>query len=374
MKRVLFTALGLAPAITGGGLVPGDPGGPVLTTPGTATWTTETTDSGIRAIYSITGDTVLDWGQLDVPFGDELVFDFVDGSAGNNVANMLGGGTVHSIDGSVWSDGNVGFFAGGSDLVVNGSVTAASVILTTLSVDAADLLDGDDTTLTGSGLNFLSIDGDVTATSGDLTLAGGFIDIDDSASLNAAGRLGIAGFNQQVVMKDNGKIRSDESTGMGFVLSLGTSSASRIEIVAGTEIANAGRLQTHNGGNGQIYLEVGPGGQITNEGSGLIVGAAEIVGNYDDDGTTFGPDEGDAATAVNSSALKIPALRRPDGSRVSRGQVIRKDATMAASADAGRDRNRGSLAVANRGSLMKRASFFGMRGGKGADKAKKPAR
>ena len=92
--------------------------------------------------------------------------------------------------------------------------------------------------------------------------------------------------------------------------------------------------------------------------------------------TTFGPDEGDAATAVNSSALKIPALHRPDGSRVSRESVVRNDAPMTASTDVGRDRNRGSLAVAgnSRGSLMKRASFFGMRGGKSATKPVKKSR
>lgn len=372
MKRVLFTALGLAPAITGGGLVPGDPGGPVLTTPGTATWTTQTTDTGTQAIYSITDNTILDWGQLEVPFGDELVFDFVGGSNGT-VSNLLGSGTTHSIDGSVFSNGNVGFFSGGSDLVVNGSITAASVTLTTLSVDAADILDGGAISMTGSGFNFLSIGGDVTATDGDVVMAGAFIDVDDTANISAAGTLYMGGHSESATLYETGRYRLF-GTGMGFVLNLGEGNASKIDIRAGTEIANAGRIQAGGAGNGQIYLEVGPGGQVTNEGSGIIVGATTVSGYYDDNGTTFTPDEGDAATAVNSSALKIPSLRRPDGSKLSREQLIRSDAPMAASADASRDRNRSALAIAKnngKGSLMKRASFFGMRGGKSADKKKK---
>lgn len=370
MKRVLFTALGLAPAMTGGGLVPGDPGGPVLTTPGTATWTTETTDSGIRAIYSITDDTILDWGQLDVPFGDELVFDFVGGSAGNSIANMLGGGTIHTIDGSVFSNGNVGFFSPGSDLVVNGSVTAASVTMATLGVDAADFIDGGGFVMNGGGLSFLSVAGEITATNGDVVLAGGFVDLDASSQVTASQAVRIGAADQVAVAADGSK-RLQTGSGLGFVLNLGEANAATIEIAATNAVSNGGRIQAADG-IGQIFLEVGPGGQITNEGSGLLVGNTSPVGAFVDGGSTFDPDEGDAAVGLNPSALKIPALRRPDGTRINRERVVRNDAPMAASADAGRDRNRTPVAVAGkaRGSLMKRASFFGMRGGMSANQKK----
>lgn len=366
MRRFLYTGLGLLPVVAGGGLTPGTPGGPVLTTPGTATWATEVTDSGLLATYTITDDTVLDWGQLDVPFGDQLVFDFVGGSGGS-VANMLGPGTFHTIDGSVFSNGNVGFFASGSSLLINGSVTAASVTLATLGTTAADFVDGGDLTLTGSGLNFLSIGGDVTATNGDVRLAGGFIDIDGSAQITASGEVAIAGYSQQATFKGEGGVDSNASSGLGFVLNLGDANASTIEISAGTEISNGGRIQAGPSGNGQIFLEVGAGGQITNSGTGIIVGATTVNGPYVNEGSSFGPDDGDVATAVNSSSLKIPALNRPDGSPVSGSQIVRNDAPMTASADSTRDRPRASQdrSIAKR-SLMKRASFFSMRGGSGA--------
>lgn len=304
-----------------------------------------------------------------MPFGDELVFDFV---GGNNVANMLGGGTTHSIDGSVFSNGNVSFFSPGSDLVVNGSVTAASVTMATLGVDAADFLDGGGLVMTGTGgVNFLSVTGEITATNGDVVLAGGFIDLDATAQVAASRALRI-GAGNQVNLAADGSTRLQAGSGLGFVLNLGETSAATIEIAATNAVANAGRLQAANG-TGRIFLEVGPGGQITNEGTGLLVGNATAVGTFINDGGTFDPDEGDTTVAVNPSALKIPALRRPDGSRVSRERVVRNDSPMTASADVGRDRGRGSVAVANRGkpSLMKRASFFGMRGGKGSDKKKR---
>jgi len=338
---------------------------PVLSTPGSATWETIDTDSGSRTTFTIFDDTVFDWGQLNLGEGSEFVFDFI---GGESVVNRLGGTGTHFIAGDVVSNGVVGFFAPESNLIVTGDITASGVTLATLGVDPADFSDGGGYRLSGpAGYNMLYIAGRVQATEGDVVLAGRTVNIAGTAQIEAAGAVMIAG-GSEVNVAATGARRLTEESGAGFVLHLGETRASRIEVAAGSEIINRGSLGE---GKVRVFLEVGEGGSISNEGSGLIVDDAVFDGDFDSDGITIRPHEGDSASVVSEASLKIPVLKRPDGSSVSGSRTVTYSAPMSASGDGSRDAAKPKAkTVARRAAsspLMRKASFFGMRGG---DKAK----
>src|SRR5687768_15199462 len=131
MKLSLLPLAGLVPALLIVSVHGQAVGVPVLSTPGSATWLSEVTSSGTRTIFTITGDTVLDWGQFNLGSGSELVFDFV---SGNSVVNMLNGSSTNTIAGIVTANGDVGFFSPNAPLKVTGTVTANNVTLATLDV------------------------------------------------------------------------------------------------------------------------------------------------------------------------------------------------------------------------------------------------
>jgi hypothetical protein len=365
MNHLLFPLARLLPAFLVGPVLAQGLGTPVLSTPGTATWATETTATGSRTIFTITGNTVLDWGRFDLASGSELVFDFV---GGDSVANMLGGSGVNFISGTVTSNGNVGFFSPAADLVVDGSVTAKSVTIAAMDVDPAAFVGGGSYTMSADpgGWNGLSVTGEVSATRGDVVLASRFTDVSGSAKINARGAVRMAGSTNVTVAPAGSGRRLKENSGRGFVLHLGETRASRIEVAAGQEITNRGRLDAGSRQN-RIFLEVGDDGKILREGGGLTVGRVSMNGEYDDDGIAIDPHEGDGAGALSSSSLKIPALKRPDGSAASSARTLVNEVPMSASADGGRDRKRSASQVASRDKsakpMLQRASFFGMRGG-----------
>jgi hypothetical protein len=337
---------------------------PVLTTPGTATWTTEATATGTRTVFTLTKDTVLDWEQLDLKSGSEMVFHFTDGKT---VVNFLSGSRTHLIDGAVTSNGIVAFFSPTADLEVNGSIIAKGVTLSTLNSDAADFSDGNGYKMSGKGgFSFLTVNGRVEASGGDVVLAGERVIVGDTAQILASQDVLIGG-GREISVAAAGERRLKEESGFGFVLHLGETRASRIEVAAGREISNQGSL---NVGKGRIFLEVGDGGLITNESSGVIVGNAVFEGKYDPQGTVLLPDEGDAAPAVNEATLTLPKLTRPDGTKVNAApQTMKYTVPMSATGDAKRDSSpteRADKRMAqndNSKSLLQRSSFFGMRGG-----------
>jgi hypothetical protein len=356
MKRWMSWLWALLPGVAWAGLVPGAPGGPVVLTPGTASWDCVTTGTGTRTEYTLTGDTVLDWGRFLLPAGDELVF-----SGGAGVVNLLGGTREHRIDGMVTADGAVGFFADGAGLRVTGRVTGTSVTLATLGTgDAAAFLAGGAYAMdaTAAGLRVMTVDGAVTATAGDVVVAGEFVNVRGGANIEAAGAVRLAG-GRSVTVAADGRWRLGTGGTTGVVQHLGESRGGEVEIEARQEVANAGRIE-----GARVFLEVGRGGKILNEGSGVIVGQVRVKGRYDNDGTVLGGDEGDAVVAANSSLLKLPDLKRPDGSTASRARELRKDVPMTASSDSQRDRAAAAqLAKQPAAPLLRRLSFFGMRGG-----------
>lgn len=373
---------------------------PVLTTPGTATWTTEATATGTRTVFTLTKDTVLDWEHLDLKTGSEMVFNFTDGKS---VVNFLGGSVTHLIDGAVTSNGIVAFFSPSASLQIHGSIIAKGVTLATLNADANEFSSGNGYKMSGpAGSKSLSVYGQVEATDGDVVLGGQRVNIRDTAQIKASRDVLMAG-GTEVSVAAAGDRRLKETSGLGFVLHNGESGGSRIEVAAGKEIRNQGTLKT---GNGRIFLEVGEGGKITNESSGLIVGDLVFNGNFQQDGVVLVPDEADIAPPVGDAVLTLPKLSRPDGTQVnSEPKTLNVTTSMSASSDAGRDSNRGDGAsvasvasleretatyrqpvsstgatrgdatervekrMAQRGAaklILQRSSFFGMRGGEAA--------
>jgi hypothetical protein len=83
-------------------------------------------------------------------------------------------------------------------------------------------------------------------------------------------------------------------------------------------------------------------------------------------GASIKPNEGDSVSALSPSTLKIPAVKRPDGSAVMASRTVANSTPVSASADGSRDRKGGAAQVASRDKkqpMLQRASFFGMRGG-----------
>jgi hypothetical protein len=339
---------------------------PVLSTPGTATWTTEATATGTRTVFNMTNNTVLDWQRLNLKSGSEMVFNF---TGGKTVVNFLGGTKTHRIDGAVTSNGIVAFFSPTADLEVNGSIIAKGVTLATLKADAADFSDENGFEMSGNGgFNYLTIKGRVEATDGDVVLGGERVIVGDAAKIQASRDVLIGG-GREISVAASGDRRLKEKGGFGYVLHLGETRASRIEIAAGREITNQGTLNT---GKGRIFLAVGKGGSITNESSGVIIGDLDFEGDFKNTGAVLVPDtDGDAAPAVNEGTLTIPKLTRPDGTKVNSGpQTIKYTVPMSATGDARRDASHSKRVDVQQmaqndttRSLLQRSSFFGMRGG-----------
>jgi hypothetical protein len=338
---------------------------PVLSTPGTATWTTEATaNGGTRTVFNLTNNTVFDWQQLNLKNGSEMVFNF---TGGKTVVNFLGGTKTHRIDGSVTSNGIVAFFSPTADLQVNGSIIAKGVTLATLNADAADFSDGDGFKMSGKGdRNYLTVNGRVEATDGDVVLGGERVSVGGTAKIQASRDVLIGG-GREISVAASGDRRLKEESGFGFVLHLGETRASRIEVAAGREIENQGTLNT---GKGRIFLAVSEGGKITNQSTGVIVGNLAFEGKFENGGILV-QDEGDTAPSVNEGTLTIPKLTRPDGTKVnSEPQTIKYTVPMSATSDARRDSSHSKRVDAQQmaqndttRSLLQRSSFFGMRGG-----------
>jgi hypothetical protein len=386
--------------------------GPILATPGTASWTDQTTATGTKTVFTLTGNTVLDWEQLNLAKGSELEFNFV---GGKTVVNFLNGNGSHFIDGKVTSNGIVAFFSPTADLQVNGSIIAKGVTLATLNADPNDFSDGDGFELIGSGgRNILGVNGHVQATDGDVVLGGERIIVGMGGQVDSSGDV-LVGASRNFTVAPTGDRRISEKSGEGFVLHMGSMKASRIEMAAGRQIGNKGAVDA---GDGRIFLRVGIDGKITNEASGLLIGDGIFEG--DDVITPSAPadlDEGDTALPVSEASLAFPKLSRPDGSSIvpvsaptsgsgsaapvsnpsgtpvnpgtapkpgisgggpqgSHSTIAPRTLTysvpMSASSDAGRDAagvrraSRQMAQVSESNSLLQRSSFFGMRGGSSA--------
>lgn len=363
MKTSLFPLAGFIPALLIAPLYSQTLGSPVLSTPGTATWVSQNTPSGTRTVFTITSNSIFDWNGFNLPSGSELIFDFV---GGESVVNMLNGTGANILAGTVTSNGNVGFFSPNAALIVSGNVTAKSVTLSTLDVDSAAFLSGGDFTLSGGAMKNLTVSGTIKATDGDIVLAGRSVELSEEGSLHAKGAAFLAGGTEVSVARSGAGQRLKQTGDQGFVLHLGKTRASRIEIAAGRQIANEGTLNVGTGGQ-RIFLEVGKNGKVTKDSKGIVIGNLSVNGKLEVRSSSLERNDGDSAAAISSSSLKLPALKRPDGSAAARSRMMVNNAPVSANADGGRDRKRQTQQVAShdRGNkpMLQRASFFGMRGG-----------
>lgn len=354
---------------------------PTVLTPGTSIESVEAISGGTRTTFSLTGNTILSWNQLNLAEGSELVYDF---QSGERVLNILSGSNRHTIDGVVTSNGIVGFFSPNANFDVRGSITAKEVVLSTLSTNENDFFSGNGFSLSGRSDIRLSVEGNITATDGDVVLAGNTITVMGGASVEASDSV-LLGAGTDVGVLRSGEQKLSVRSGDGVVLNIGEIRGSDIEIVAGPGVANGERIDA---GEGQVFIEVGNDMQITNDSNAVILGGSIFTSEAIQAGTVIIPNEGDSASGLSSGTLNIPVLKRPDGSVLSEKQTVSTSVPVSATGDGGRDyakaKSSGSGgksasnskgiadargAVANRqnkASLLKRSSFFGVRGGQGS--------
>ncbi|MBB5350041.1 hypothetical protein HNR46_000262 [Haloferula luteola] len=342
---------------------------PVLSS-GSATWETIETETGTKTIFTISDDSVFDWGDFNLDQGSELVFDFI---GGNQVLNYLNGGGSYFLNGTVTSNGSVSFFAPGGNLFVGGSITAKSVTLASLNANPADVLDGNGYTLDGSlGSGILKVDGFVNATDGDIMLGGQQLIVGRRGELTATGAVRMAG-TDRIKVSASGNQRLKDAGEEGFVLYQGTTHASQIDIRAGKEVHNVGTLDAQTG---RIFIEVGGDGRVFSDNRAIIVGEMAFKGVIEQ-APRANFDEADAPAVVSDSILKVPTLRRPDGTRITTASAVRTSNAVSASSSVTQPNPTRNVAAPVKKALMARSSFFGMRGTRGgssSDEQKKTAR
>ncbi len=348
---------------------------PTVLTPGTSTESVEAISTGTRTTFTLTGNTILSWEQLNLAKGSELVYDFV---SGDRVLNLLSGSSRHTINGTVTSNGIVAFYSPNANFDMKGSITAKGIVLSALGGDANEFFSGNGYTLNGgSGSNSLFVDGVVTATGGDVVLAGPIVDIGGNAVIGASGSV-LVGGGSDIRISETGHRKLSNSSTDGEILHMGVITGSVIELKAGGSVSNEGLIDA---GAGQIYIEVGEDMQITNESNGVIIGEDVFTSETITEGVVIVPDEGDSPPTVSQGTLNVPELTRPDGTIVTVQQKVSANAPVSASGDIGRDaatkNTKGSggdpgtvsgsgQVASNRGgarSLLQRSSFFGVRGG-----------
>jgi hypothetical protein len=333
----------------------------------------EAITTGTRTTFTLTGNTILNWDQLNLLEGSELVYNF---QSGEKVLNLLSGSNRHRIDGTVSSNGIVGFFSPNASLNINGTITAKGVILSTHNVNPDEFFSEGGYSLNhANGSNRLFVGGRITATQGNVVIAGSRVSISENAVIRANDSLLIGGGSEVRVSEKGGRGLSLGSED-GEIFHMGVSKSPVIEIVAGGSVFNTGRIDA---GKGRVFIDVGHGMEITNESTGLIV-AGSVFSNTSIVGrSVIVPDEGDSAPAVGDGTLNIPELTRPDGRIVSQAMQVRSNAPVSASGDGGRDARKSNVersaatgvalsgqVAGNRGAarpLLRRSSFFGVRGG-----------
>lgn len=304
---------------------------PAVLTPGTSTESVEAIDTGTRTTFSLTGDTILSWEQLELDEGSELVYDF---KSGDKVLNLLGGTKRHTIDGTVTSNGIVGFFSPNANFKIGGSINAKGVVLATLETDADEFFSKDGYSLRGgSERNSIFLSGEITATQGNVVIAGRDVLIAGSAKISASKRV-LVGGGTDITISKSGAERLTVNSEDGKITNLGEVQAPQIEFKAGESTSNSGKI---NAGNGKVFIEVGENGQITNESSGIIISDPVFDQEMISEGVIIVPDDGDSASSVSQGTVTVPKLTRPDGSVVSDSQIVTTSAPVSASGDLSRD-------------------------------------
>jgi filamentous hemagglutinin family protein len=370
MKRIGMVAAGWTGIVLGavgpvsGQFCPDHPGNPVLLTAGTASCAHDVPTG--NTTITMSDATIIQWDQLNVRGGSVLDFNFLAPVVNRTVVNRIIGTGANVIDGSVVSNGRVVVLSPGARLSLNGFVQVGDFLASTLDADnLGDLLDGQTVSFGGSGESArLSVNGVVEATDGDVVLAGRTVNIGGGAVVMApAGAVRTMGATQFTLANTGVERLTGGATGKGSTVNTGRVEGAMVEMKAAEEISNAGLIEG-GGGGGRVFLRVGPGGKVINEGTGQINGLLEVTGTFDTMGVVLDPDEGDAATAVRSAVSRFPGVRRP-GEKRGQETVVVDTGGVSASVRGGRARNgrNGAAVASTRSGLARKSSFFGLRGG-----------
>ena len=113
--------------------------------------------------------TIIDWSTFSIGAGEAV--SFAQPSAASAVLNRVTGGTISDIQGALRSNGEV-FLLNPNGVIIgrDATIDAAGFVASTLSVDAADFLDGGDMTFTGDSDAAIRNLGEIIAQRGDIVL------------------------------------------------------------------------------------------------------------------------------------------------------------------------------------------------------------
>lgn len=268
--------------------------------------------SGTTTLITMDSSTLISWRNFSSGANDELQFQF--GSPNDSVLNLVEGTGSGFFRGRLESNGRVGVVAPNGNLVFSGEGQTRGLLLSTLDLDSANTdhwLNGRSATFGGQGnpgVRVLQVTGSgITADGGDLVLVGNLVSVD--APLSASGTIALGG-GQSVTLDPLDPARVSGTGSSGVVVNLRRLEAETISIKAGREINNNGSLVAGRGA-GRIFLEVGSGGEIINDGNGVILGNRGLVGAFNDEGLSLDPNDPSNPNGVTSTMTRLP--RRSSG-------------------------------------------------------------
>jgi hypothetical protein len=250
------------------------------------------------------------------------------------------------------------------------------------------LLNGEGADFVGAHRDLVVADGSIVTTGGDLILAGRNVhnrarslpetQAPELVAGNGSVRL-FGGENFRLLPGGRERLEALPGSPQGSVSSSkGIRASQDVEIAATAAIANSARITANNGG-GRVYLRVSdPGGKIINEAGGFINGFIIPSQQVSNSGRIEGDGDSPSPLSTGISRFRIPP--KPGSSDTPGKTVVRfENAPTAGSASAQRDRSDAGAGAARRTArsemasnagtpLARASSFFGMRGGAGAQR------
>lgn len=378
------------------------PGNPVLVSGAASCVYNEIGGIGSTQI-DLSANSIIRWNHLGLEKpGSQLQF-FSSGNVPNptvlnHVTGRSPGALSHSIQGDLSFDqGRLILSNPAAPLTIGGRIQAASVIVSTHDLDPQmqeNLLRGEAADFLNSQHGLTLENGRITATQGDVVLAGREItlsnpSLDESNGIQAnTGSVRIFG-GSNFRLLNNGPQRLESlpgnDEGSGNVLNGGNASiraGRNVEIRANASITNrTDAVIESNPIDGGLFFRVDDGkGTVTNDGfmRAFVFSDPDVTG----EGTNLNP-TGDEPQLAATGISRFPVVSRP-GQKVSvKNVVVYESAPTAGTASTQRDRaQRGSgnkparetRLVSNTrtssGLLARGRSFFGLRGGAKAKKKK----
>lgn len=371
------------------------PGNPELIS-GTASCVYNEAGGVGQTLIDLSDASVIRWNNLGLSHPESILSFQWSGGPGTNptVINRVEGGPgARHVAGTLeFQGGNLVVTNPNSPAIISGTVAARSILFATHRLDPImeqALLNGQPVDFTGASHPLNVIDGHVTATNGDVVLAGravtisGMDDPSDTASeiisQGASVRI-FGGQNFRLLPGGQERLQSLPGSAIGSVQNSKTIRAAQsVEIAASNSIDNSGVINA-NAARGNLYLRIDDGaGNIINNGIlfGNVVSSQEPTGSGEIRQDT---DDPVSPLSTGISRLRIPPRPGQDESK-GRTVILFENAPVAGSASAQRDNPRSSTSGAARRNtalasntaapLAGSRSFFGLRGGSTAAQPEK---